>query len=61
MLYLTHSAKCSRSTITWCYCVYLSLIMSCDVNEVNKLMHVHFLSVNKIFFEVLLSQNHVLA
>jgi hypothetical protein len=29
------------------------------VNEVNKLMHVHFLSVNKIFCEVLLSHNCV--
>jgi hypothetical protein len=33
--------------------------MLCDVNEVNKLMHVHFLSINKIFFEVLLSHNRV--
>jgi hypothetical protein len=30
--------------------------MLCDVNEVNKLMPLHFLSVNMIFCEVLLSQ-----
>jgi hypothetical protein len=59
MLDLTHSAKCSGSIITWCYCVYMSLIILYDVNEVNKLMHFHFLSINIIFHKVLLSQNHV--
>jgi hypothetical protein len=55
MLDLNHSAKCLGFIITCCYCAYLSLIMLYDVNEVNKLMHVHFLSIKKIFFEVLLS------
>jgi hypothetical protein len=61
MLGLTHSAKCSWCIITCCYCAYLPLIMLCGVNEVNKLMHVHFLSINIIFCEVLLSHNRVLA
>jgi hypothetical protein len=59
MLDLTHSAKCSGCIITCCYYAYLSLIMLCDVKEVNKLMHLHFLSANKIFCEVLSSQNCV--
>jgi hypothetical protein len=59
MLDLTHSAKCSRCIITCCYCAYMSLIMLYGVNLVNKLMHVHFIGVNRIFYEVLLSQNRV--
>jgi hypothetical protein len=50
------SAKCSGYIIIFYYCAYLYLIMLCDVNEVNKLMHVHFLSIKKIFYEVILSQ-----
>jgi hypothetical protein len=49
MLDLTHSAKFLGSIITCCDYAYLFFIMLCNVNEVNKLIHVHFLSVNKIF------------
>ena len=59
MLDLTHSDKFLGCIITCCYCAYLSLIMLCGVNEVHKLVHVHFLSINKIFCEVLLSQIRV--
>jgi hypothetical protein len=55
MIYLTHNDKCSGCIITCCYYTYLSLIMRCGVNEVDKLMHVHFLRINRIFYEVLLS------
>jgi hypothetical protein len=53
------TAKFSGCIITYCYCVDLSLVILCNVNGVNKLMHAHFLSVKKIFCEVLLSDNHV--
>jgi hypothetical protein len=42
MLDMTHvlSAKSSGCIITYFYALDLSLIMLCDVNKVNKLMHV---------------------